>query len=129
MIIVSVDRTLFALHTARGQVSFNPNNWLYPRAPRELIKFHSSVKSAVVSKRQTFEIFAHRRIHELGNFREPIEQGIVGMDVKMNRFFAGTLVALMLCISSLGVACDLSCGFPTDQYLIHAIRRSDGHSR
>ena len=32
----------------------------------------------------------------------------------MNRIFAGTLVALMLCVSSLGVACDLSCGFPTD---------------
>jgi len=40
--------------------------------------------------------------------------------VKIRRIFAGTLAALLLCVSSLAAACDLSCGF--------ALFRSDCHS-
>ena len=40
--------------------------------------------------------------------------------MKIRRIFAGTLTALLLCVSSLAAACDLSCGF--------APFRSDCHS-
>jgi hypothetical protein len=40
--------------------------------------------------------------------------------MKIRRILAGTLVALLLCVSSLAAACDLSCGF--------ALFRSDCHS-
>jgi hypothetical protein len=40
--------------------------------------------------------------------------------VKIRRIFAGSLVALLLFVSSLAAACDLSCGF--------ALSRSDCHS-
>gem|GEM_PF-3255002 len=40
--------------------------------------------------------------------------------MKIRRIFAGTLAALLLCVSSLAAACDLSCGF--------ALFRSDCHS-
>jgi hypothetical protein len=40
--------------------------------------------------------------------------------VKSRRILAGTLAALLLCVSSLAAACDLSCGF--------ALFRSDCHS-
>jgi hypothetical protein len=40
--------------------------------------------------------------------------------VKNRRIFAGILAALLLCVSSLAAACDLSCGF--------ALFRSDCHS-
>ena len=40
--------------------------------------------------------------------------------VKIRKIFAGSLVALLLCVSSLAAACDLSCGF--------AQFRSDCHS-
>jgi hypothetical protein len=42
------------------------------------------------------------------------------LSVKTRRVFASTLVALLLCVSSLAAACDLSCGF--------ALFRSDCHS-
>ena len=40
--------------------------------------------------------------------------------MKIRRIFAGTLAALLLCVSSFAAACDLSCGF--------ALFRSDCHS-
>ena len=40
--------------------------------------------------------------------------------MKSRRIFAGTLAALLLCVSSFAAACDLSCGF--------ALFRSDCHS-
>jgi hypothetical protein len=40
--------------------------------------------------------------------------------VKIRRIFAGSLVVLLLCVSSLAAACDLSCGF--------ALFGSDCHS-
>jgi hypothetical protein len=40
--------------------------------------------------------------------------------MKIRRILAGTLVALLLCVSSVAAACDLSCGF--------ALFRSDCHS-
>jgi hypothetical protein len=40
--------------------------------------------------------------------------------VKIRCIFAGTLAALLLCVSSMAAACDLSCGF--------ALFRSDCHS-
>ena len=40
--------------------------------------------------------------------------------MKIRRIFAGSLAALLLCVSSLAAACDLSCGF--------ALFRSDCHS-
>ena len=81
--IVSIHRSFFAEHGSRSYICFKADDWLDPRAFCLFVKFHRAIENAVVGKGQGFKAFFHGGIHEVGNFGQAVEKGIVRVHVKM----------------------------------------------
>ena len=84
MICVLIYFWSFQVKRMRGDVCFHTEDRFYARTSRLLVKFNAAIERAMVSERERAHPIRFRARHQLRDFRKPVKERIVRMDVEVD---------------------------------------------
>jgi hypothetical protein len=85
MIALAINTWLFIKPGALSHVCFDTDDGIYANFFAFFKKFNRTVHAAVISECERWHAKLMSALYEVGNLRESIEQGVVGVGVKMNK--------------------------------------------
>jgi len=80
---LAVGLTLLRGHRPRGDIGLDPDDGFDPLVPGSLVERHRAVERAVVGDGHRVHALRGRRVHELGDPTEAVEEAELRMDVEV----------------------------------------------